>query len=215
MDFIYDPGLVLYLPLYSPDGGSFKSRDAYGHPGTVTGAVWCPQGRYFDGSDDEIVIPHHANLSLTGSITIQAWIKLSIIDSGYILSKIAPGHYNYDFLFESANKRILFELYDGTNDPMAYSKNNSVAEAGQWYFVEGVLRKGINAQVFVNSVGGTAVSDATTVGVANSSNVKVGNRSAISNNYFNGVIGEILVFNRALTPLERQRIYESTRWRYQ
>ena len=54
MDFIFDPSLVLYLPLYQPDGASFASRDAYGHLCTVTGALWTPQGRTFDGADDII-----------------------------------------------------------------------------------------------------------------------------------------------------------------
>ena len=54
MNFIFDPSLVLYLPLHQRDGSSFMSKDAYGHVCTVTGAVWTPEGRLFDGVDDYI-----------------------------------------------------------------------------------------------------------------------------------------------------------------
>ena len=47
--FKLDPSLVLYLPLYELDGSSFRSRDAYGHLATVTGALWTPQGRTLMG----------------------------------------------------------------------------------------------------------------------------------------------------------------------
>jgi len=50
-DFIFDPSLVLYLPLYQLDGWAFMSRDAYGHLCSVTGAKWTPQGRDLDEQD--------------------------------------------------------------------------------------------------------------------------------------------------------------------
>jgi len=51
MDFIFDPSLVLCLPLYERDGSSFPSRDTYGHLCTVTGALWRENGHYFGGLD--------------------------------------------------------------------------------------------------------------------------------------------------------------------
>lgn len=51
-EFILDPSLALYLPLYKLDGAKIMSQDAYGQLFTVTGALWQPDGRLFDGSDD-------------------------------------------------------------------------------------------------------------------------------------------------------------------
>ncbi len=75
MNFIFDPSLALYLPLYKRDGTSFMSDEAYGHLATVTGAIWTPQGRYFDGVDDYLRIPDAPSLDLTGEMTILAWMK--------------------------------------------------------------------------------------------------------------------------------------------
>jgi len=51
-DFIVDSSLVLYLPLYLLKGSKFKSVDAYKRTATVTGAVWGPTGRLFDGTGE-------------------------------------------------------------------------------------------------------------------------------------------------------------------
>ena len=72
MNFIYDPSLVLYLPFYQLDGASFMSKDKHGYPCTVTGALWRPDGHYFDGTDDKIVVPDAASLDITTGITIEA-----------------------------------------------------------------------------------------------------------------------------------------------
>ena len=72
MDFIFDPSMVLYLPLYELDGASFMSKDAYGHLCTVTGALWTSQGRDFDGIDDSITLPTAFD-SLT-DLTLEAWL---------------------------------------------------------------------------------------------------------------------------------------------
>jgi hypothetical protein len=69
-----DPDLVLYLPLWSADlkGDSFYSKDSYAHLCTVTGALWTPQGRHFDGVDDKIAVPYHSVFQITAEVTVEA-----------------------------------------------------------------------------------------------------------------------------------------------
>ena len=91
MNFVFDPSLVLYLPLYEMDGASFASRDAYGHRCTVTGALWRPNGRYFDAVNDGINCGTGSNLNLGNTMdkyTMTAWIKTSYAaDEGEIFYK--------------------------------------------------------------------------------------------------------------------------------
>ncbi|MDO8687497.1 MAG: hypothetical protein Q7K41_02790, partial [Dehalococcoidales bacterium] len=83
MDFIFDPSLVLYLPLYEPDSSSLMSKDAYGHLAAVTGATWGTLGRTFDGSDDQIDCGNASSLvtafggDTTGSYTYLWWQKVA------------------------------------------------------------------------------------------------------------------------------------------
>ncbi|GAG38679.1 unnamed protein product, partial [marine sediment metagenome] len=77
---IVDPtdGLVAYYPF----AGSAGDMSGSGHDGTAAGAA-PGEDRFgnagyaygFDGQDDEISIPDHADLQLTGAMTLSAWIK--------------------------------------------------------------------------------------------------------------------------------------------
>ena len=71
MNFIFDPSLVLYLPLYQLDGASFVSKDAHGHLCSVTGALWRPNGRWFDGTDDTIAADSVASAGFFGGASFQ------------------------------------------------------------------------------------------------------------------------------------------------
>jgi hypothetical protein len=73
-DFILDPSLALYLPLWKKDGSVIASEDRHGHSCTVTGPVWRPQGRAFDGTDDYIAISHNAGIALGAAISIVGWV---------------------------------------------------------------------------------------------------------------------------------------------
>ncbi len=76
-EFIRDPSLVLYLPLWKKDGASVMSDDARGHICTATGATWGIQGRTLDGSDDCITIPHSTSIDTMPVFAWEFWLKVS------------------------------------------------------------------------------------------------------------------------------------------
>ncbi len=67
MDKVLDPALLLYLPLYRLNGGAFASLDGLGHRCLATGGETRPQGRWFDGMDDLLVVPDHPALNFGGA----------------------------------------------------------------------------------------------------------------------------------------------------
>ena len=75
MDFIFDPSLALYLPLYELDGASFMSKDAYGHSCTAIGALWRPNGRWLDGINDYINCGADTSFDISGTMTLEVWMK--------------------------------------------------------------------------------------------------------------------------------------------
>ena len=46
----------------------------------------------YDGINDQVTVPYKANLDITGSITIEAWVKTS--GNGNVLSRISPSTYD-------------------------------------------------------------------------------------------------------------------------
>jgi len=216
--FILDPSLVLYLPLYELDGASFMSKDAYGHLCTVTGASWTPRGRSFDGVDDYITVPNHSALTFTSEdFTIIEWIKPALGTAEY-QALFFKGDYNvggYYFNTHGSNGGIfLYTCQSGANQVSYYNTGDDLLIADTWAMV-GVTRSGATATWYKNGEAKSWTSAASHIDPATSSeDARIGVNNDIALDY-DGLIGEVWVYNRALTALEVQHNYISTRWRYQ
>ena len=211
MDFIFDPSLVLYLPLYRLDGVSFRSKDAYGHLCTVVGALWRPSGHYFDGTDD--IINCGTALSLSpANITITVWIKTSRASQDVVHRYIAAGDQRaYSFYIDGA-KLGLAVTSDGTAGTGTAIAGDTAVNGDVWTYVT-ATSDGSNLNLYVNGV-----VDATPVAFANdihpsTGTLYIGDGCYTAVDYL-GNIGEVRIYNRALTPLEIQRNYLATKWRY-
>ncbi len=208
-DFIQDPYLVLYLPLYKLDGASFMSKDAYGRLCTVTGALWTPQGRSFDGADDVINLSNPAALNaLTGQQTHMAWIKPTSLgenNNGFILDKS-----KIRLFIDATNSRYRFEVSASGNKYVLGNDNSCVL--GVWKCVFGIFN---GANVLLD-VDGTTVTGLATVGPVDAhstDNFLIGDAAA-SIFCFNGLIGEVISWNRALSAVERNHVRLATKFRY-
>lgn len=214
-DIRHDPYLVLYLPLYKLDGGSFMSRDAYGHLCTVTGALWRPDGRYFDGTDDEIDLGNPSVLDFTDDFTIIAWFKLDVtgVTRYMLISKDTDADRGWtlsiDFASDSA-VGVTFEIGGGV--ARCLGTTDLTGKTGIWYQA-GVTRIGNDYIVYLDaSSDGTVTSSQSITSV---SNVYIGRRDhSAAKNYYEGIIGEVSVYSRGITPIEIQNNLVATKWRY-
>ena len=209
--FFYDPSLVLSLPLWLSDGSSFMSRDHYGHLCSVTGALWTPQGRSFDGVDDCIIIS--SNLGITGGdITICVWFKPTAAggSSAGVVSK-----YDNTAKVDYRIRNNVSDLCAARCRPgVAWDETSSAtAVYGQWYHLT-LNYRGTTLSFYLDG----ELFDAITASGSGSQDwptkTTIG-RGAVSNTeLITGLIGEVRIYNRALTPLEIQNHYLATKWRY-
>lgn len=230
MNFIFDPSLVLYLPLYELDGGSLVSRDACGHVCTVTGALWRPGGRYFDGTDDRIDIGDNAIGLTSNGITIIAWVKVPNGQAAQIDALFVKGYdsttQTIPFLIRTnaaTDYKIQVMFYN--NGYYSSISTTNVAD-GTWHCIAGVV-KGNTTKVYIDGLledsdthAVSAVDNAkpVTIGIRNNGSTAVPSFTAppsFTNGYWHGDIGVVLVYNRALHLLEMQNIYLATKRRYQ
>ena len=231
MDFLHDPNLVLYLPLYDLDGTSFMSRDAYGHRCISNGALWHLNGRTFDGTDDFIDTGSPFQSTFQGSFSLGGWIKpddgrpatINIIfgvnDNGpemqVEVQLTTAGRIN--FVYESDDNIVRAE----TDDPMftdgAQGWHQVFCVADSTIGGVGGLKvyfDGVAKTLDATNNGNTAA--ATFANYVNALNPYIGaeNRDGVANLFWNGSIGEFWIYNRALSPQEIQHNYLDTKWRY-
>ena len=211
MDFLFDPSLVLYLPLYELDGSSFMSRDACGHNCTVTGAVWRSISRYFDGTDDEINCGNNTIFDITGTFTIEAWVKATSAQAGSIAAMMLKANaWGLCYDHSTADYRGVLLLYSGASPyhgggPMAVSE-------GVWHHWCGIY-DGTYMLTYLDGELGASRNVGALALDTNTNNVYLGSGGGAE--WFGGNVGEVRIYSRHLTPLEVQHNYLATKWRYQ
>lgn len=212
MDFIFDPSLVLYLPLYQLDGASFMSKDAYGHLCTVTGALWTPQGRDFDGLDDWITMP--SPHSLLTSVSVEAWIKPDTtqpVSQGNVVCKV------YEYQLRWLNTEYVQAEYY-TDSPVGWKTLTSLGKVPNltWGHTLITLEPSDSNTIVKIYINGKLDNQATLSGRPIAWNpFTIGSYWTGNRWFYKGLIGEVRLYNRRLTPLEVQHNYLATKWRYQ
>ncbi|MGC9328626.1 MAG: LamG-like jellyroll fold domain-containing protein, partial [Candidatus Hinthialibacter sp.] len=93
------------LMSFNEESGDFLDASDYQRQPSPRGRVRTIQGRlgkavYLNGGDAYLQIPHDDSLSLTGSITVEAWIKPDVISNGnpVILAKGDEENFNYTLM---------------------------------------------------------------------------------------------------------------------
>ena len=212
MNVIFDTSLVLYLPLYELNGSSFVSRDAYGHSGMATGAQWRPCGRYFDGSDDYIDFGYNMNLDITDAITLESWFNSAGLGThSYIVMRCKDDGNTAQYGLGLSDYGKPFVYIENTSWWLSAPALNS----GQWYHLVATFHSP-DWKIYLNGVLIDSQSSARTL-TSQDYRTTIGCRDHWGGQatFFDGLLGEVRVYRWALSPLEIQRNYLATKWRYQ
>ncbi len=203
MDFICDPAVVLNLPLFQLEGKSFESRDACGHLCTVTGAVWRPDGRYFDGVNDYINCGHSPHFDITDNLTMEAWINMAELfsDNRAVLRK--GGSYVIDVSYS----KIRFFIFDDGASNLIVEIPQTPDMVDRWMHVVGTYR----GRVLTLYINGIQADQVTTTGGDGSIEVTTDDGTVGSwgtGSCFKGGISLIRICNRALSSQEIQNRFD-------
>lgn len=120
------------------NGGTTTVDDVSGFTATlIDGPNWINghsgSGLKFDGSNDYAEVPHDERLSITGELTIAAWIyKLSNTYWDVALSKgTVDPHHNYSLATNGS--RVVFEFHDGVQ--YWHSTSSFTLGTKKWYHI--------------------------------------------------------------------------------
>lgn len=160
----------------------------------------------FDGDDDFIdlgTITTSNPLQLNGPATISAWVKWDgtgdpfqrIIDK----SNGGNGQNGWALHIEAADSSVWLQL----NNQSTNSAISSVS-AGAWASITGIVYGGaVNNEIYIDGTE-TSSYQSQTSGVANSvqTNARIGTWNHSTGREFNGLIDDVRIYNRALSPNE-------------
>jgi len=210
-------------------GAEGNARDALGNNDAVVqgGTTFEPgmvgQAFSFDGSTGYVEMPDSASLSISGQLTIDAWINPNTVSSNQeIVNKYdtCDGKEQRSYaLGVRAGGEIQFCVYNGQSDPNAYHcvQTTNGITPGVFTHVAGTFDPATQAmKIYVNGVDTLApvLPGSVDVNVVFDSftPVDIGRlfcAGSINNgpaDYFGGLIDEVEIFNRVLSPSEIQAI---------
>jgi hypothetical protein len=200
------------IALWHADG---DAQDAVGgNHGTLMGGAGFTsgvsgQGFLLDGVNDFVRIPDSASLHISNEVTVEMWFKREDASSyGTLIDKRNWTSCNYGVIM-SADWG--FQLY--YNDPAINDGNmfeisfSGVPSAGVFHHLAGTLRQVDSAHVEMRSYidGQLARTDTLRGNLANTFNsdaLAIGSARDGSDGFFRGVIDEVALYSRALTPAE-------------
>lgn len=198
----------------------------YGNDGVIFDDTDCSvqgisgEGCYFDGNQDHIDVPFDQSLNASEGVSVSFWGNYTYGDgwqrainhancwncrTWVLITQQAGGLVNFQFWGRNES------LYPGMHGTPTIYNNNT------WYHVVGTydgsrLYIYVNGEYIANAYEGTYNSTLKGGMIDNGPMVRIGgNNYNGGDNWYRGIIDEVSIYGRALTPQEVKRIYNSGR----
>lgn len=188
--------------------------------GTTFQTAKVGQGFKFDGVNDFVEIPDNASLK-PATLTLETWVKFDSLTST-VTGGAPAGYQNIIFkknsraagtgfeggysLVKNPDNRIGigFNSAGGATD---FASSTTFVQAGVWYHIVGT-HDGTNIRLYINGqLEGTGT--ATFPIDYGTTPLYLGNAQVPFSGYFNGVLDETTIYDRALTAMEVSSIYNA------
>jgi chitodextrinase len=205
-------GLVAAYSFNEGSGTTVTDLSGNNNTGTIVGATWTPSGKYgnalaFNGSSSYVDLGNPTSLQLTGSMTVEAWVNAAAdpADDGQIVAK-SDDAAGWQFKTSPDTGPETFGMgVSGSSTTHTQRYSTTVRSLNTWYHVAGVYDATTGTlSTYVNGVldNGTLRGTIPATQFDQSVNVNIGRRTG--GYYFNGVIDEVRIYNRALSQAEIQ-----------
>ena len=184
--------------------GNWLDQSGKGNDGVVNGATWNASGWFdFDGVDDYILSSDVFSYSINEPITISLWFRTNTLTN--------DGAFYRRILNFTNNHGIITSPTDvGWYTAGANLIAPTPISTGVWYNVEYVYT-GSQHQIYLN---GELKNTETSSNAAINSVLWVGRYYGSNDGRFDGDIGEVRIYPRALTPAQVFQNYNATKSKY-
>lgn len=209
-------GLVSFLTFDSVGGSNAEvAKDVFGsNNGIVSGATFTNLGRFneaysFDGVNDYITLSNIGQMNLSRGFTISGWINTRNDSGVNSIIKLYSSYTSISLIMQTVGASADWgcRLGNGAGFSDTYSSGTITPKPNTsvWYHCVGVFN-GTDFLVYQNGVLKLFDdSNITTNGIVNLS--VIGVTGTGNTNYLNGIIDEVMIFNRSLSASEIMDMY--------
>jgi hypothetical protein len=202
-------GLVAAYSFNEGAGATTADKSGNGITGNLSNMSWTTGGRYgsglvFNGSNGFVDLGNPSALQLTGSMTLEAWVKASANpgDDGFIVGKSDGPGWQLKTTPDNGPHQFCTKVSE-TTTLAARKFSTSTRALNTWYHVASVYDATARTlQLYVNGVLENGVSAGTVPATQlnRGVNVNIGRRA--DGFYFNGIIDEVRIYSRPLSASE-------------
>ena len=205
-------GLVAAYNFNEGSGSTVTDLSGHNLTGKIVGATWSTGGKYgnalsFNGKSSYVDLGNPAALQLTGSTTLEAWVKAAAnpASDGQIVAK-SDNASGWQLKTTTDAGPQNFNVTVTNSSGSRVKRFSKTARAlSTWYHVAGVYDASARTlTIYVNGVleSGTLQGTVPAANLNAAVNANIGRRTG--GYYFNGIIDEVRIYNRALSATEIQ-----------
>jgi hypothetical protein len=213
--------LIGYWDFDEGIGSVLHDNSVFGNDGIIHGASWTNGIRgnalRFDGINDYVDIGNDKSIKPDFPITISCWIKAERENSYSIIFlndkwKNNKGYYGV-LLLKNEDDKFKINYGDGDEggpDDRRGKESTTIINTNIWYHVVGIVRGPTDMDIYINGVndgGSYDGSGGSTIGYSDSSGYIA--QTGHLEHFFEGIIDEMRIYNRALSENEILDLYEN------
>jgi len=210
-------GLVLYLPFDAGQGDAVADLSGNGHDGSIEGAEWV-EGKFgkalsFNGTDSFVEIPFADDFVITEAITLGAWVIANVPFSPEWRGIINARKSMYGPFLLQTGGVAKAEIGLHLGGAWTWLRTGKSLEAGVFHHVVGTYDLNNGLHIYFDGEPddgeGSAGAKAGEIDETPDEAIVIGHNYSHAGRWWDGVIDEVVIYNRALSADEVAQLFES------
>jgi len=208
-----DKSLILYLNFDEGDGKVVADQSTNKNRGEIFGNTKWVNGKYGKciefTSGSYVEVKEIPSYDFSEAVSLMAWVNTNNVTTwARIIDKSQWQDNGWDLALSQVTRAPLFEFF--VNNTTSQALANTRVDDGKWHFVAGTFGRKI-LRIYVDGAKENEVSSTGSVNIkTNDWPIRIGVEANNSKGQpYVGMIDEVAIFNRELSPDEIQNIYQN------
>ena len=164
----------------------------------------------FDGEDDYVGCGQSSSLNNLSQLTVGIWINITNHDRfGRLVDKRIWTNGTFVVMFSGTSDKIQFGIENDAGTQVTIDSVSSIT-LGQWTHIAATW-DGSDMKIYVNGALDTPTPANQNGTISSTRSIYINSGQTGADNYVDGLIDEVRIYNRALSPSEVQALYEATK----